>query len=589
MNVYEYIVKLNDKASSKIQQIAKAAGHSDKKLVGLKKRLTEVDIRASLMGRTFSRLKRVLATAFVGVSAGLLLGNVISITSEMEKYEAVLTNTFQSAEKGKASMDLIRKFAAETPFQINELTDSYVKMVNRGIIPTKKELTSLGDLASSQGKSFGQLTEAILDAGTNEFERLKEFGILAKKHGSQVIFTFKGVSQSVSATESSIKDYLIGLGNMKGVHGAMASISATLGGRISNLKDKWANLMYTIGTAGGDALKKGVSMLSDGLGWISDNFGRIKAEVRDFISILSPLVASLRGFVVSAMGGSEASGLLAARFSLVKNTIEIFANGLATLIGWLTPIAPLLRNIAIFVGILTVAVWALSAPFTVIGILLVAFIGYLVTAYNRTGKFRAVVLATGTTLRGFGSIIKNYVVNSLRDLLSGLSNVFDAMVALKNGDWDGALSFGKQAADDMFVGTRKRQLLKDGMGLGSDISASYKSGFYKDFKKSGFKNPLSLGNLSTKGVMGNFAGGGISGIPSSSSSASKGKGKAKSGFSGITGGGKKQTNITINLQKLQDKTEIHTTTLSGGIAQTEAQLSAMLLRVLNSANQMQTT
>ncbi len=59
--------------------------------------------------------------------------------------------------------------------------------------------------------------------------------------------------------------------------------------------------------------------------------------------------------------------------------------------------------------------------------------------------------------------------------------------------------------------------------------------------------------------------------------------KNKKGLDSISGGGPKS--ITINLQKLQDKTEIHTTNLTEGATQAENTLLEMLLRVLNGANQ----
>jgi TP901 family phage tail tape measure protein len=59
--------------------------------------------------------------------------------------------------------------------------------------------------------------------------------------------------------------------------------------------------------------------------------------------------------------------------------------------------------------------------------------------------------------------------------------------------------------------------------------------------------------------------------------------KNKKGLDTISGGGPKS--VTINLQKLQDKTEIHTTNLTEGATQAENTLLEMLLRVLNGANQ----
>jgi hypothetical protein len=113
-----------------------------------------------------------------------------------------------------------------------------------------------GDLASSVGQGFDQLAEAVADATTGEFERLKAFGIKASKEGDKVTFTFKEQATTVDFTTKAIENYVKGLGDMRGVSGSMAAISETLGGKVSNLGDKWDSLLNTIGdtTAWGDVI-----------------------------------------------------------------------------------------------------------------------------------------------------------------------------------------------------------------------------------------------------------------------------------------------------------------------------------------------
>ena len=198
--------------------------------------------------------------------------------------EAVLTNTLGSKSLAQQSMAQIVEFASKTPFQVNELTDSFVKLANRGFKPTMAEMTALGDLASSTGKSFDQLTEAALDAMTGEFERLKEFGVRAKSEGDKVAFTFKGVTTEVQKTDGAIKDYLLSLGQAEGVSGAMAAISETVGGKISNLGDNVDQLQLAIGNQTSGVFAASIDWLSEfvkhaalSLKSISD----IKKEVSD--------------------------------------------------------------------------------------------------------------------------------------------------------------------------------------------------------------------------------------------------------------------------------------------------------------------
>jgi len=196
--------------------------------------------------------------------------SVFNVTAEFQKFEAVLTNTLGSAELAKMAMAEIQDIAASTPFSVAELTESYVKLTNSGLQPTREEIIKLGDLAASQGKDFAQLTEAIIDATAGEFERMKEFGVKASKNGDLVKLTFKGQTTEIANTSEAIKNYITGLGSMEGVAGGMASVSKTLGGQMSNLGDTFDSLFNTIGKGTGGIMGTSISLLSDYVGWVRD-------------------------------------------------------------------------------------------------------------------------------------------------------------------------------------------------------------------------------------------------------------------------------------------------------------------------------
>ena len=166
---------------------------------------------------------------------------------EFAKYEAVLRNTFQSQEKANEAMKMLQQLAANTPSSLQEWTEGYIKLVNRGLQPTSQELTNLGDLAASQGKSLDQLIEAVLDAMTGENERLKEFGIKASKEGEKTQFTFRGITTEVRNSEDAIKDYLLSLGRLEGVAGSMAVQMNELEGIQSNLGDTMDAFFNNVG------------------------------------------------------------------------------------------------------------------------------------------------------------------------------------------------------------------------------------------------------------------------------------------------------------------------------------------------------
>lgn len=223
---------------------------------------------------------------FAALAAGAkkLFSNMIEVRKEFEKYEAMLKVALGSQEAARKEMKMLQDFAAETPFQLEELTGAYVKLVNQGLKPTEDELTNMGDLSAAMGKDFDQLTEAIIDAQTGEFERLKEFGIRASKEGDNVKFTFKGIETQVAFTADSIKDYIVGLGETEGITGSMAEISGTLGGRISNLKDSWDNFLNSLGAKSSGILVNIINWTIDlinNLTMVSKSLKEIKQDVMD--------------------------------------------------------------------------------------------------------------------------------------------------------------------------------------------------------------------------------------------------------------------------------------------------------------------
>jgi hypothetical protein len=222
-------------------------------------RNTEKDFNQ--IGAAAGKIGGVLAGAFAAGSIISFGKSIVETTAKFETFAAVLTNTLGSASQAEMAMQMITDFAATTPFSVEELTGAFVKLANQGFKPSYDEMRKLGDLASSTGKSFGQLAEAILDAQTGEFERLKEFGVKASVAGDKVTFTFKEVATTVQNTSSSIQKYLLALGDIEGVSGAAAAISNTLQGKLSNLDDSFTTLMKNMGDSNSGVLKDTVDLL----------------------------------------------------------------------------------------------------------------------------------------------------------------------------------------------------------------------------------------------------------------------------------------------------------------------------------------
>jgi DNA-binding transcriptional MerR regulator len=243
--------KLNVDIVAQLKDFNKAMTELKTEVDGISKSVTKSNDQSiastKKMSGAFSDVGKTLASVFA-VDQLISFGkSILATTVEFQKMEAVLTTALGSNSAAKAAMDQIVDFASTTPFQVDELTDSFVKLANRGFVPTMEQMRQMGDLASSVGKSFDQLTEAILDAQTGEFERLKEFGVKASAQGDVVQFTFKGITTEVAKSDKAIQEYLLSLGNLEGVSGSMEAIAATTGGAISNLEDNITQLFKNIG------------------------------------------------------------------------------------------------------------------------------------------------------------------------------------------------------------------------------------------------------------------------------------------------------------------------------------------------------
>lgn len=188
---------------------------------------------------------------------------------EYARFEATLRNATGSSEEAAKAMKMLQQLAKDTPASVSEWTESYIKLVNRGIKPTTDELTAMGDIAMSQGKDIDQFIEALLDAMTGENERLKEFGITASKNGKTTAYTFRGVTTEVQNTDMAIKNYILSLGKLQGVQGSMATQMNELAGLESNLGDQMESIYNKIGKKLEPAIKSFMGTLGRFMGTIS--------------------------------------------------------------------------------------------------------------------------------------------------------------------------------------------------------------------------------------------------------------------------------------------------------------------------------
>lgn len=177
------------------------------------------------------------------------LQKLVEVNRQFGILKAGLETATGSLDGANEAFGVLQQFAQQTPYDLAQAVDGFTKLVNLGLTPSERALKSYGDTSAALGKDLSQMIEAVADAATGEFERLKEFGIKSKNQGDTIAFTFKGTTQVIANNAAAIEEYLIKLGEVN-FDGAMKKRMESLDGAIANFGDAWDNLFFQIGEAG---------------------------------------------------------------------------------------------------------------------------------------------------------------------------------------------------------------------------------------------------------------------------------------------------------------------------------------------------
>jgi len=226
-----------------------------------------------------SSFTKLLGPLTAAVSAMGSLNKLVSVQREFDVLNAGLITATGSAEDAAIAFEALTDFAAQTPYGLQQAVEGFTKLVNLGLTPSERALRSYGNTASAMGKDLMQLIEAVADATTGEFERLKEFGIKSRVEGDRVSFVFRGMTTTIGNNAAEIEKYLMDLGENE-FAGAMALRAATLDGAIAELGDTWDGLWRAINEMGvgeviEDSVRLATSALEELTAWIES--GQVEA------------------------------------------------------------------------------------------------------------------------------------------------------------------------------------------------------------------------------------------------------------------------------------------------------------------------
>ena len=288
-------IRLSAVGGDKVRQEFKNLGNDGDKAF---RRITQVITPANdnlkaldATARSFNEVIRQ-GTALFGAYLGFqglknTFSSIFSANTTFERLSASLKTVTGSTKAAQEAFTLIEKFAINTPYQLNEIVEAFIRLKALGLDPSEEALTSYGNTASAFSKNMIDFVEAVADATVGEFERLKSFGIKANTLTDEVKFTFAGVTTSVKKNAADIEKYLRSLGDVN-FAGAMDEQMKTMNGVLSNIEDSFEKIYRQIGQSGlNEALKSTFTQFNELVesgGGAADTIGKTLATAVNIAS-----------------------------------------------------------------------------------------------------------------------------------------------------------------------------------------------------------------------------------------------------------------------------------------------------------------
>lgn len=505
------------------------------------------------------------------VAIGASIGAITKLGAQAEQTSVAFTTLVGSESKASGILSKINDFAAKTPFSNLDLVDNAKTMLNFGVNAdnVNKYLRQLGDIASgdknklsslslvfgqvsSAGKMSGQDLLQFINAGFNPLKELQKM-------------TGKSYQQ--------LQD-MIGKGQI-GMDAVAAAINhaTSAGGAFYGMSDKLSNTFSgKLSTLIGIIEQKAVGLygkIQPLLIGLMDIFTSIVPPVSSAISLLFSGMAAIINYIIK---WKTELGLLAA---VVGVGVVVFNASTVAIWGLTAAINVVSAVTKVWTGIQWLINAALTAnPIALVIVGITALVAAIVYCWTKFAGFRAFIYTMWDAMKGFGLVIKNYVINRLQALLRGLGKIGEAIKKLFSGNFSGALNLAAGGIKDVSGITSAQKAYSDSKKITGGLSSNYNK-----ILKSESKTKKQVGNNrikvpSLKGTDSNR----LSLVDATSSKVGGKRRTGKQTAEALASGGTRNTSITMNIAKFFDSINVTMTDKTD-----TAELQRVILQSMNRA------
>lgn len=528
-NILQFIIDIQSRQNGVVQQVQRVQNKledTDRSAHKLNSRLTGLkSALMSLPGAEFFTNPIVALTAATGIIAKMGM--------DADKTAVSFNVLTGSMEKGSKLLGQINKYADDTIYDRLGTQEAAKTMLGFGVSleDVMGDLKMLGDVAMGDKQRMSQLALVF-----------GQVAAAGKLQGQDLL-------QLVNAGYNPLLD-----------------MSALTGKSVSDLRDEMSkgNITFEmLRQAFQRATGEGGKFYNMTNAIAETPYGRWQQLVSEFNSKLLEMYQIIQPALIPAMNG------LSAILSMATPIIKAVADGIGWVrdnLDWLGPIlvttgaawAGYNTYMFISTSILkgwTIAQWAqvtamiaaekaqkllnLAMAMNPVGLIvagIAALITVVVVCWNKFAGFRAAIKGTWDTLKGFGTIIKDYVIDRIKGLLSGIGSIGSAIAKLFKGDFEGAWNDAKRGVNDIMGIDAGKKLAESAIQLGQNIPGYYQTRLAAERNK-GLSEPESAGGTASDMSL---SGGTLPTVDG-------GKGSEQA----VTGG-TRNTQITMNIGKFFD-------------------------------------
>lgn len=518
MNIAQFIIDIaakgDAKTLSKVNSLQSSLDKADRSAGRLKKSLGQAF--SSLPGAEFFTNPIVALTAGIGV--------VSKLGMETEKTAASFNVLFGSEDKAAKALGEIYDYADRTLW--DRSTALSVIQTMRGFSVSSEhvvdDMKMLADVAVGDKNRLQQLAVA--------FGQISSYGHLAGQELRQLINAgFNPLQELAEMTGKSMEqltdEMAKGLISFDMVRAAFIKATSA-GGRFYNITEAMANTSF------GAARRLA---------------GQLVRSLLEIYNIIQPLIIPVLNSLNNAL---QAVGNMAQW--VVKN-MEWIAPVLASLAAGFGAYVVVTKAATIasgaFAAILKVVNFVMSMnPVGRIVAVISALIAAIVVCWNKFAGFRAVILTVWDTMKGFGEVLKTYVLDRITGIVSGIGNLGLAISKLFKGDFAGSWETAKAGANQFLGIDAARNAASSARNLAGGVRDNFDSHLESERAKQAAKDAIK----EPKAAAG--AAGALPTIPGATPAPT-----ATTTANDITTGGTRNTSIVLNIGKFFEDVVINNT------------------------------